>query len=70
MNEEILTLQELAELLKLSERTIYNYAQRGVIPGIKIGAAWRFRKGDVDQWLEEQRRITDESTSKRGVKAR
>lgn len=70
MTEEILTLQELAELLKLSERTIYNYAQRGIIPGIKIGAAWRFRKGDVDQWLEEQRRITDESTSKRGVKAR
>ncbi|MBN2374353.1 helix-turn-helix domain-containing protein [bacterium] len=69
MTQEILTLQELAELLKLSDRTIYNYAQRGLIPGIKIGAAWRFRKDDVEKWLEDKRRITDESTSKKGVKA-
>lgn len=65
MSEDIMTLQELADYLKLSDRTIYGYAQKGLLPGIKIGTSWRFRRTDVDYWLEKQRRITEESTSKR-----
>jgi len=65
MNLEIMTLQEVAEYLKLSERTIYGYAQRGILPGIKIGSAWRFRKTDLDTWIEKQRKLTEESTSDR-----
>ncbi|MCX7826514.1 MAG: helix-turn-helix domain-containing protein [Verrucomicrobiae bacterium] len=68
MNLEIMTLQEVAEYLKLSERTIYGYAQRGVLPGIKIGSAWRFRKTDLDAWIENQRKLTEESTSNRNDK--
>lgn len=68
MSEDIMTLQELAEYLKLSDRTIYGYAQRGIIPGIKIGAAWRFRKNEVDHWLDEQRRLTEQSTTPKGPK--
>ena len=63
--DEILTLQNVAEYLKISERTVYGYAQRGVLPGIKVGTAWRFRKVDIDDWLEQQRRMTEKSTSKR-----
>ncbi len=62
---DILTLQEVAEYLKLSERTVYGYTQKGLLPGIKIGAAWRFRKTDIDAWLEQQRQLTEMSTSKR-----
>jgi excisionase family DNA binding protein len=65
MNDEILTLPELAAYLKLSERTVYVYAQRGILPGIKVGSAWRFRMADVTAWLEQQRRLTETSTSKR-----
>ncbi len=66
MSDEIMTLQEVAEYLKLSERTIYGYAQKGLVPGIKIGSSWRFRKDDLDAWLENQRKMTEESTSKHG----
>ena len=60
--DEILTLKEVAAYLKLAERTVYLYSQTGRLPGIKIGSAWRFRRADIDQWLEEQRRITEAST--------
>jgi excisionase family DNA binding protein len=63
--DEILTLPELAAYLKLAERTVYGYAQRGVLPGFKVCSAWRFRKADIQAWVEKQRQITEESTSKR-----
>jgi len=61
---EILTLKEVAAYLKLAERTVYLYAQNGKLPGIKIGSAWRFRRSDLDRWLDEQRRITESSTKR------
>jgi len=59
--DDILTLQDLSAYLKIAEKTLYGYAQKGKIPGIKIGSAWRFRRSDIDQWLEEQRRLTESS---------
>ena len=61
--DEILTLKEVAAYLKLAERTVYLYAQTGKLPGIKFGSAWRFRRADIDRWVEEQRRLTESSTS-------
>lgn len=60
-DEQILTLQDLAAYLKIAEKTLYGYAQKGIVPGIKIGSAWRFRKSDIDAWLEEQRQLTETS---------
>jgi excisionase family DNA binding protein len=68
MTNEIMTLQEVAEYLKISERTLYGYAQKGLLPGIKIGSAWRFRKGDVDSWLDDQKKLTEQSTRTRNGK--
>ncbi len=59
--EDILTLQDLAAYLKIAEKTLYGYAQKGTIPGIKIGSAWRFRKADIDAWLEDRRKLTESS---------
>jgi excisionase family DNA binding protein len=71
MNEdEILTLQDVAAYLKMAEKTLYGYAQRGIVPGIKIGSAWRFRKTDIDAWLEERRRLTDSSYKNRKGKTK
>jgi len=61
---EILTLKEVAAYLRLAERTVYLYAQNGKLPGIKIGSAWRFRRSELDRWLDEQRRITESSTKR------
>ncbi|MCM8594264.1 helix-turn-helix domain-containing protein [Accumulibacter sp.] len=66
--EDILTLQELSAWLKISERTLYGYAQKGIIPGIKIGSAWRFRRVDIDAWLEEQRKLTESSRDRDKLK--
>ncbi len=60
--EELLTLKELSEYLKIAEKTLYGYAQKGTIPGIKIGSAWRFRESDIKQWLEERRQATQKTT--------
>ncbi len=60
--DELLTLKELSEYLKIAEKTLYGYAQKGTIPGIKIGSAWRFRESDINQWLEERRQATRKTT--------
>ncbi|MGH8674644.1 MAG: helix-turn-helix domain-containing protein [Burkholderiales bacterium] len=60
-DEEIFTLQDLSAYLKIAEKTLYGYAQKGILPGIKIGSAWRFRRKDIDAWLEQQRKLTESS---------
>lgn len=53
-NDEIITIKELAEYLKIAEKTAYRFASEGKIPGFKVGGAWRFRKVEVDRWIKEQ----------------
>ena len=52
MNEEILTVKEIAEYLKLNPITIYRWANRGEIPCFKIGDEWRFRREMIMRWIE------------------
>ena len=54
--QEILTIGELSEYLKIPKSTIYKLSQEGKVPGQKVGRHWRFRKETVDLWLDEQRR--------------
>ena len=51
---KILTTKELAEYLKLTEVTIYKYANEGKIPGFKIGSRWRFDKDQIDDLLKSE----------------
>lgn len=55
MSDEILTLKEVADYLKLAEKTAYRLAAEGKLPGFKVGGSWRFKKEDVFQWIEEQK---------------
>jgi excisionase family DNA binding protein len=45
--EEIITPSQLAALLQVNIRTVYRLAEKGAIPGNKIGRCWRFRKTDI-----------------------
>jgi excisionase family DNA binding protein len=54
MNDEILTIREIAEYLKIKEKTIYALVARGGIPGFKVGGSWRFRRSEIDRWIREQ----------------
>ncbi len=50
----LLTVKEVAEMLGLSERTVYRLADVGNMPRpVKIGAAVRWRRNELDQWIEE-----------------
>lgn len=52
--DNILTVKELAEYLKIAEKTAYRFVSEGKIPGFKVGSAWRFRKSEIDRWISEQ----------------
>jgi len=51
---QLLTTKELAEYLKLTEVTIYKYANEGKIPGIKVGSRWRFDKDQIDELMRRE----------------
>ena len=57
---QILTAKELAVYLKLTEVTIYKYANEGKIPGLKIGNRWRFDKDQIDELLVASKGDTQE----------
>jgi len=52
---DIMTIKEVSEYLKLAEKTAYRLAAQGKIPGFKIGGSWRFRRSEIDAWIEKQR---------------
>ena len=49
----LLNVKQVAQYLQLKESTIYSWAQDNKIPAIKIGRTWRFRRVDLDAWLEK-----------------
>ena len=51
---ELLTIEEVAKLLRVSERTVYNWAQKGEIPCGKFGTTWRFKRTDVTRWIDQR----------------
>lgn len=51
---EVLTIKEVAEYLKVTERTIYRLAAAKKIPAFKVGGTWRFRTADIDRWIAAQ----------------
>lgn len=55
--DEVLTIREVANLLKIGERTAYSMAQNGELPGFKVRGQWRFRRSDLDAWIERQMQI-------------
>jgi excisionase family DNA binding protein len=55
-NDEIfLTTEEVLEYLQVNLRTVYRLIKAGKIPAVRVGRQWRFRKRDIDAWLDVQR---------------
>lgn len=63
MEDDILTIEEVAKYLRVSDRTVYDWAQKGDIPAGKIGTVWRFKKSEVENWVNE--RLSSSSNTKR-----
>ena len=50
----LLTIDEVAEYLRVKRRTVYDWVKKGKIPAIKTVGQWRFNKDKIDAWLENQ----------------
>ena len=63
MEDDILTIEEVAKYLRVSERTVYDWAQKGEIPSGKIGAVWRFKKSEIEKWVNDRLSSGSKSTT-------
>ena len=52
--KDILTIKDVAEHLQVSERTVSDWAQKGEIPCGKLGNSWRFKRIEVEHWLDKK----------------
>jgi excisionase family DNA binding protein len=55
MTETFLTTEEVLDYLQVNIRTVYRLIKAGRIPAVRVGRQWRFRKRDIETWLESQR---------------
>ena len=53
--ENLMTIEELAEYLRVKKRTIYDWVKKKKIPAVKAVGQWRFKKDSIDAWLDRQR---------------
>jgi excisionase family DNA binding protein len=61
MSREILLIRDVAEYLKVTERTIYRLAAAKKIPAFKVGGSWRFSKSDIETWIKTQSVVSQAS---------
>jgi excisionase family DNA binding protein len=54
-DEAFLTTEEVLDYLQVNLRTVYRLIKAGKIPAVRVGRQWRFRRRDIDVWLESQR---------------
>ncbi len=57
---DILMIKDVAEYLKVTERTIYRLAAAKKIPAFKVGGSWRFSRMDIDAWIRRQTIVSAE----------
>ena len=62
-DEVFLTTEEVLEYLQVNLRTVYRLIKAGKIPAVRVGRQWRFRKRDIDAWLDSQRPRGDRSAA-------
>jgi excisionase family DNA binding protein len=49
-----MTVKEVADYLRVNQRTVYRLAVEQKLPGFKVGATWRFKRADIDGWIAAQ----------------
>jgi len=55
MDDTFLTTEEVLDYLQVNLRTIYRLIKAGKIPAVRVGRQWRFKRADLDAWLDGQR---------------
>jgi len=60
-SDSVMTVKEVAEYLRVNQRTVYRLAIERRLPGFKVGATWRFKRGDIDAWIAAQSSVGGDS---------
>ncbi|SHK88802.1 transcriptional regulator, AlpA family [Desulfatibacillum alkenivorans DSM 16219] len=55
--DEIMTIKDVANHLKVGQKTVYTMAQERGLPGFKVRGQWRFSRDDLNQWIKRQKQI-------------
>lgn len=53
MRTDILTIREVADYLRITEKTAYRLVAGKKLPGFKVGGSWRFRQSEIDDWIDK-----------------
>ena len=63
-SDQLMDIKDVATYLRVKESTVYTWAQAGKLPAFRLGRLWRFRRRDLDDWLEKKRlqQTEDEAT--------
>jgi len=64
--ERLMDLKEVAAYLNVTDSAVYNWVQDGTLPAFRVGRLWRFRRSELDKWLEANRNVVNKKTSDRG----
>ena len=56
---QLMTLDEVAQHLRIGKRTAYGWAKSGKLPACKVGGTWRFDRADIDRWVDERKKESD-----------
>lgn len=62
---QLMTIDEVAEYLRVKKRTVYDWVKKDKIPAVKIVGLWRFRKQRIDAWLEEDSQAQEPQAAKK-----
>jgi PTS system nitrogen regulatory IIA component len=54
-DDQLMSVKDLAEYLNINISTVYMWSQQGQIPAMKVGKMWRYRRSEIEDWLNQQR---------------
>lgn len=54
MEKRYLTIEEVAEIMRVNARTVYRLAEKGKIPAIKFGKSWRINFDELEEFLKQE----------------
>jgi excisionase family DNA binding protein len=65
--EEPIGAEEAAKMLGVSSRTVIKLAERGELPGFRVGKLWKFRPGDIKNYIDRQIKRTDKPDNQKNI---
>ena len=57
LSTQTMTVRDVARHLSVNEKTVYRLVQRGDLPGFKVAGAWRFKRSDLEDWIDRQKQV-------------